>query len=423
MQKEQCRVQGSGCPYDFGVIVLSTIFCHIFLCTVMAVFTLILAHLLKNNESIIGERVTHTLSVRGCDIMILKNDTDRYHLCYLFVHDISEDKYDGLSHVAEHTLLLPTDIGIGLVASGYTCLNHVYLYFGSETLEDLQIVDNKIMSGEIFTDENVSYAKSQVLNEILRLRDKTTKYKKIVSFITEGRVKNAAIGNPVEVARIQTNDIVRWFENNKNGGKLYRFLYKDAHDMIMSSPMLGISMRERKNINMIEHAGNDSFLYTVSTNKARSFRVYYRIAPFSTKTDVVKQALYEFCVQRKIQESLKIEVSIAERYFDIGECYLLLEFSWDNHLTAKDTIGMIRTEIKNISINEYKSYLKEFMDNVSTVLRQKESNSDVMNSIKNKVLYSKPQITLEDVKCIETSELDMCLKERITSMPLKVVIS
>lgn len=355
--------------------------------------------------------------------MILKNDTDRYHLCYLFVHDISKDKYDGLSHVGEHTLLLPTDVGIGLIASGYTCLNHVYLYFGSKALEDLQIVDKKIMSGEIFTDENVSFAKSQVLNEILRLRDKTTKYKKIVSFITEGRVENAAIGNPVDVARIQTNDIVRWFENSKSGGRFYRFLYKDAHDMIMSSPILEFSMRERKNINIIEHAGSDSFLYTVSTDNARSLQVYYRIAPFSTKTDVVKQALYEFCVQRKIQESLKIEVTIAERYFDIGECYLLLEFSWDNHINVRDTISIIRTEIKNISANEYKSYLKEFMDNISIVLRQKESNSDVMNSIKNKILYSKPQITLEDVTCIESSELDVCLKERIISMPLKVVIS
>lgn len=42
--------------------------------------------------------------------MILKNDTNRYHLYYLFLNDFRNDKYDGLSHVAEHAFLVLRDI-------------------------------------------------------------------------------------------------------------------------------------------------------------------------------------------------------------------------------------------------------------------------------------------------------------------------
>lgn len=305
--------------------------------------------------------------------MILKNDTDRYHLCYLFVHDISEDKYDGLSHVAEHTLLLPTEIGIEFIANGYTCMNHVYLYFGSKTLENLQIVDRKIMSGEIFTDQNVNFAKSQVTEEILRLHDKTTNFENLLNFVTEGRIKKTAIGNPSEVAHIQTDDIVRWFEDRLNGGNFYRFLYKDAHDMIVSSQIPEISMRGSADTNVMQNTEDDSFLYTVPPCDAKTIRIYYQISSFCTKADVIKQALYEFCVQKKLQEILQLETRIEESYFDTSERYLLLEFAWDSNSAAKDAIRMIRTVINNISIDEYKSYLKEFMDDVSTVLGQKES--------------------------------------------------
>lgn len=44
--------------------------------------------------------------------MALINQLDKYHLCYLVVNDIADDHFAGLSHVAEHTLLIPSDIGL-----------------------------------------------------------------------------------------------------------------------------------------------------------------------------------------------------------------------------------------------------------------------------------------------------------------------
>ena len=40
--------------------------------------------------------------------MILKNDTNRYLLYYLFLNDIRNDKYHGLSHVVKHTFWNPS---------------------------------------------------------------------------------------------------------------------------------------------------------------------------------------------------------------------------------------------------------------------------------------------------------------------------
>lgn len=161
--------------------------------------------------------------------MIRKNDTTRYHLCYLIVNDSREDKYDGLSHVAEHTLLIPADISLSFIAQGYTCVNHVYLYFGSERLEDLQEIDRRVMGGEVITEENIRCAKSQVIEEIRRMRDQTAKFESLISFVTEKRVQKSAIGDPLAVACIQIRDIANWFDSKRQRGQIYRFLYKDAH--------------------------------------------------------------------------------------------------------------------------------------------------------------------------------------------------
>ena len=144
--------------------------------------------------------------------MILKNDTNRYHLYYLFLNDFRNDKYDGLSHVAEHAFLVLRDINFSFIAKGYTCASHVCLYFGSKSLTDLEKIDQIVMNGETITNESVREAKEQVIEEIQQLHDKTQRFEELVSFITEGRVNRSALGNSVEVAKIRREDIEICFE-------------------------------------------------------------------------------------------------------------------------------------------------------------------------------------------------------------------
>ena len=99
----------------------------------------------------------------GGDDMINLSDS---HLFYIIENRIANDKYGGLSHVAEHALLIPTDIGKSFKAKGYTCINHVFLSFSSPELTILQEIDSLIMSGRIITEENVRIAKEQVISSM-----------------------------------------------------------------------------------------------------------------------------------------------------------------------------------------------------------------------------------------------------------------
>lgn len=352
------------------------------------------------------------------------NRTSWYHLYYLFVNDIREDWYEGLSHVAEHTLLIPTDIGVQFIGKGYTCMSHVCLYFGSNALEALQEVDKKLMCGDIITEANVSCAKEQVTEEIVRLRDKTTKYEKLVSFVTESRLEKAVIGNPVEIANIQTGDIVKWLEEKQHCGQIYRFLFRDAHNMILSTPIPQLSTFPKSD-GMIHSSQpfDDSFLYTVSPQDIKTVQVYFQIPSLYSKADVIKKAFYEFCIQRAIQYSLGIEIHISDNYFDVDERFVLIEFLWNGKSSVKDIISRIRTAISNISSEELHLYAKEFIDYASFVMPQNESNFEVLNKIKNSIVYSTPQINHEDINSTNFAEFGSFPKEWITSMPLKVVAS
>lgn len=355
--------------------------------------------------------------------MIRKNDTTRYHLCYLIVNDSREDKYDGLSHVAEHTLLIPADISLSFIAQGYTCVNHVYLYFGSERLEDLQEIDRRVMGGEVITEENIRCAKSQVIEEIWRMRDQTAKFESLVSFVTEKRVQKSAIGDPLAVACIQIRDIANWFDSKRQRGQIYRFLYKDAHDMILSSSYSSNPVQKAADImTKGKNTGADAVLYTVLPEDVSTIQIFFQIPSLYSKADLVKKAFFEFCLQRKLQDSLGIEVSVTDNYLDTDERYIQMSLPWNHKFVVKDIGKIIRTAIISITPSEYQAYRNEFVDYISMVMNQHESNTEVMNAVKNTIIYSLPQVTLEDVTSIYQVSLEAFHQESITSMPLKVVI-
>lgn len=164
--------------------------------------------------------------------MALINRTDQYHSYYLLINNITDDKYYGLSHVAEHTLLVPTDIGLKFTAQGYTCMNHVCLCFCCEDSDTLLELNRKKMTGEIFTIGNIETAKAQVICEIQKLERVTSQNNRVLQFTTENRINQCAIGGITQVENIQRNDVINWFEERKRRLQIYNFVFRDAHEML-----------------------------------------------------------------------------------------------------------------------------------------------------------------------------------------------
>lgn len=356
--------------------------------------------------------------------MSLMDRLDKYHLCYLIVNDIADDRYAGLSHVAEHTLLIPSDIGLDFSGRGYTCANHVWLCFVSEKLETVVEVDHKIYSGEIFTQETVNRAKCQVEEEILRLQEHIVQSKKLICFVTESRVKKFAMGEVDQINKIQAADIKSWFEERKQRGQIYRFIYKDAHEMIVSTPIQNCAMyTDKKLYDCVECDGEDQLLFLTPLSKARLVQLFFRIPMIDSKDSMIKKAVFEFCIQLKIQYAIGIDVEIVDKFFDGDERFSVLKFPWDDMLSFTEIIQKVRQEIDGISLNEFYAYREKFKNYAATVMKQEESNVEIMNAIKNHILYAIPNIQLEDLQYIEQVKYEMFPREMITKAPLKVVIT
>lgn len=356
--------------------------------------------------------------------MALVNQTNKYHLYYLLVNDIREDWFEGLSHVAEHTLLIPTDIGMSFIARGYTCMSHVCLYFQSDSLEMLQEIDERIMRGDIITDKNVRCAKNQVTKEIINLHKKTAEFERIVGFVTENRVRKSVIGNPEEIESIQLEDIARWFWEKQRNDKLFRFIFKDANNMIFSTAIPNLCEFPKTECEFYGNPVNeDSFLYIEQPFGHQIIQAYLKIPSLFTKKDVIKKAFYEFCARRKVQDKLEIELIISDVFFSVDERYILAEFTGNSEIEVMDIIRMIRKEISSISVEEIQLYGIEFMDQSYRILSRRESNYEVMNAVKNSIIYSIPQISFEDLRDVNISEYLKLPYKWIEYIPLKVVVS
>lgn len=162
----------------------------------------------------------------------LINRTDGFHLYYLITNDIRNDIFSGISHVAEHTLLLPIKEEIHFVGKGYTGINHVCLNFSCSSLEALQEIDRGIIHGDIITEKNVDCAKYQVSQELRRLEVATKENEELIKFVTDGRIHNFPMGDIKQIEEIQANDVHKWFADNRQRRNIYKFIFQDAHEMV-----------------------------------------------------------------------------------------------------------------------------------------------------------------------------------------------
>lgn len=87
-----------------------------------------------------------------------------------------------------------------------------------------------------------------------------------------------------------------------------------------------------------------------------------------------------------------------------------------------EILRKIRQEIIGINLREYYAYKEEFKHIAATMMKRKKTNSEMMNDIKNYVVYSLPSIQPEDIDYIDQIKYEQFPRELITKIPLKVVI-
>lgn len=353
----------------------------------------------------------------------LMNCRNKFHLYYLIVNDIKEEKYNGLSHVAEHTLLFSSEQILQFWGKGYTFLNHVCLYYTCNSLDILKDVDRKIMSGEIITPQNVNCAKQQVIDEMRSLAKETRIKQERVGFITDGRIRQFSMGNAEQVTEIRTEDVSWWFHEKQQKGRVFRYLFNNAHHMILSTPIptnfpTHLMKREQNDIITEDRVFQDH-----QEAKPTVVKMYFKIPAIYKKDGLIKKALFEYCIQRKLNDALSIDAVVTDEYFDNNERFSVLCFRWDGLSKVMEIIELIRRAIVNISLTEFLEYKKEYKIIMFGFIKSTESNSAVVNEIKKWILYQIPRIEIEDIGLADNITYDCFPREWIIRNPLRIIIN
>ena len=343
------------------------------------------------------------------------------HLFYIIENRIAGDKYSGLSHVAEHALLIPTDIGKAFRAKGYTCINHVFLSFSSPQLTILQEIDNLIMSGNVVTEEIANIAKKQVMWEIADTSYKTAISMQIQCFVTDDRIASHAIGGTDEVKKIQTADILEWLNQKIQSGQVHRYLFNSSDEIVEATQYAPRTSHFQELEIQQQDGGSPKTLFIASLDKTKTVRMYFRIPSLLSKIDVLQKGFVEYCIQRKLLSALEIDADIYDKFFDVNERYVLVEFAWDQSKRPYGAISSVLSQMKNISYEEFLLYRTDFLKLLSQLIPQSESAYQRINAIKNEIVYAYPHIKPNDFCLIERINYSSFLKSQKMYGPVKIV--
>ena len=351
----------------------------------------------------------------------MKNDYHKCHLFYLIENGLHNDEYSGLSHVVEHALLIPTDIGVPFAAKGYTSASHVWLSFSSDELPVLREVNSQIMSMRVLTDESVNIAKEQVKWEIINQKERTDISCRIMNFITDGRITKHAIGELEQVDKIQTRGVVKWFSQRKKSNWLHSYLFNKKDEIIASTNNKLRAHKISKPIMPQHRVSSIQFLYLASPDEIRSIRIYFKSPSITDKMELMIKGLTEYCVQQRIAEKLGIEVNISDHFFNTVERYVVIDFAWNRSHDVEKIVNIILAEINNIDNEDYKVYKAEFINMLIELHPDKKSAHQIMNDIKNKIVYAYPSIECEDFSLVDKIDYISFLSCLQITGPIKVV--
>ena len=193
--------------------------------------------------------------------------------------------------------------------------------------------------------------------------------------------------------------------------------------MILSTPVpADIIDQKILNMNQIDSTVADRIFWVNPDADATVIKLYLKVKMLYKKEDIIKKAFYEYCIQKKIKDTLAIDVLINDEYFDANERFSVLSFPWNNESRVTDSLNKIRQTIRNISVAEFEEYKAEYKMRMLDFLTLDESNFEVINKMKNYLLYGIPKVERGDLKITDHISYNIFPIDRLTKAPLRVII-
>ncbi len=338
------------------------------------------------------------------------DDKNYKHLiCIIIGGSENEEDIHGLAHVGEHMLLLPCfdeeDKDESFRTFGYTCIDHIFLYFTSQNERSLEIIKNKIEDRSVVRADRVEIAKHQVICECENLKDKIASNEEKVKFITENRIKNFAAGNVEDIKKITVQDIRDWLnciiaEKRMFFVSLEDFVYDSIQNVCVKHSM---NQYKRKNGKAVQ------LLYMHKNEKNRyGLEIYVPLFKVSEKEKYFWLLLDEYYIEKYLGRFSE-QIEVAEKFFSYTERYLLINMK----NVMFDALPEIIKELVNSSEWEkkhsYEIEKESFYHQLALVKEENgSSNINIINLIVKKMIFDIPIIDIKtEIDLLKVSENNM----------------
>jgi hypothetical protein len=343
-----------------------------------------------------------------------------------------KEKLRGTAHVAEHVCLMPYyNIAKSNLkyARGYTCIDHVCLYFATIKKEGNWISDisESICKGKLINDQNVEEAKAQVIRECKNMENLTFQREKIVKFVTENRINNFAMGKVEDISRITCNDIDIWLNDIKKEDKLYKVNFCDKTEIIQEIKNITLRSKAHKDIKTSNYTSHEDMnLYlTKIEDKRYTINLYLKIKNILSIEELVAKTFVLCYIQYLCKKYFHINTFVKEKYFTYSERYAVITLVDINIDESKNIANKLRIclERKNTD-NELSNYKKIFYEYMRKISSQNENNEDWINKLYNYVLYDIPIFNLKSIfELIDDIDKNILIYfHYIIHQPIRVVV-
>lgn len=355
----------------------------------------------------------------------VENEKVEHIYCILRKNVENEGAYSGVSHVMEHACLMPYYKEKPLKyfwGRGYTCLDHIILYFISSTESGLETIFEQIITGRIICEKNVIEAKEQVYNECLRMKEITDVRENLVRFISDNRITNFAMGKQETIVKIQQKHVQECLNSIIENHDLYaiRFRHKNEIQMKCRSILSEYcNEKTKKNIYTEQSKKEDEILLVECKDKQEKIEIYFRIPISENKEEYIAKLWFEYSLYLVCKEELNMSVSISDKFYTYTERYIVLRIYGLEHKKIKSILCVIRQhmmyKIKNFETSDCKKYLHR-------CLYSEKHIQDYINEFQNYILYGIPIISNQDICLMEYISKEREILENILFNTLKIVV-
>ena len=354
-------------------------------------------------------------------------DKDYKHLiCIVVGGSEDEETIHGLAHVGEHMLLLPCfdedDADESYIASGYTCIDHIFMYFASRNESSLKKIKDKIEDRSIIRADRVEIAKHQVIWECENLKDEIASNEEKVRFITDNRITNFAAGKVEDIKEITAQNISEWLDGIINEKRMFFFSleeysYASLQNVCAKHYPSQCKPKQQETVHLLYMNSQKQISYKVE--------IYVPLSLSCEKEKYFWQLLDEQYIKNYLCKFTE-QIDVSEKFFSYTERYLLI--SIENALP--DWIPEIVRELRNSADwgkdSSYENEKEKFRYQLMMAQDDGESsNMDIIYAVINELVFDIPFIDIEkDIDLLESignhlsAEIQESLKKN-----MKIVIS